>query len=244
MLPNLSATPPFATLLRKDEDSKPSCLPPDSNLKNSLTMLNRKVCNTFPRKARNRYWTSTNTASTWRRDNWNCLNREQFVLPHWFRCSRSLRNHEAKKWRLSLWCQCCFHYQYCSVVKDICHFKNTAIHLSRALSLHENAVHVLVYVLKFLYQRERNLPFSLELFATTQCNLYFSETRTNLQVKSLFGFCIMILQDSSSDKLESRRPSTVPPPTPSQLGWDDDFVMVELVSNKTCPKHTFLNTEV
>ncbi|XP_073245941.1 autophagy-related protein 13-like isoform X2 [Porites lutea] len=76
MLPNLSATPPFATLLRKDEDSKPSCLPPDSNLKNSSTMLNRK--------------------------------------------------------------------------------------------------------------------------------------------------------DSSSDKLESRRPSTVPPPTPSQLGWDDDFVMVEL----------------
>lgn len=76
MLPNLSATPPFATLLRKDEDSKPSCLPPDSNLKNSLTMLNRK--------------------------------------------------------------------------------------------------------------------------------------------------------DSSSDKLESRRPSTVPPSAPSQLGWDDDFVMVEL----------------
>ena len=55
MLPNLSATPPFATLLRKDEDSKPSSLPPDNNLKTSLTMLDRKVCNTFPRKMHNRY---------------------------------------------------------------------------------------------------------------------------------------------------------------------------------------------
>ena len=67
---------------------------------------------------------------------------------------------------------------------------------------------------------------------------------TNPQVNSSFVFCIIILQDSSSDKLEGRRPSTVPPPAPSQLGWDDDFVMVELVSNKTCPKHTFLYTQV
>ena len=144
-----------------------------------------------------------------------------------------------------LLCHCCFHYQCCKrkVLLGISATLKTQQYICIVL-WHENAVHVLVYVLKFLYQRERNLPFSLELFATTQCNLYFSETRTNLQVKSLFGFCIMILQDSSSDKLESRRPSTVPPPTPSQLGWDDDFVMVELVSNKTCPKHTFLNTEV
>lgn len=245
MLPNLSATPPFATLLRKDEDSKPSCLPPDSNLKNSLTMLTRKVCNTSPRKARNRYWTSTNTASTWRRDNWNCLNREQVVLPHWFRCSRSLRNHKAKKWRLSLLCHCCFHYRYCKrkVLLGISATLKTQQYICIVL-WHENAVHVLVYVLNVLYQRERNLPFSLELFVTTPCNLYFSKTRTNPQVNSSFGFWIMILQESSSDKLESRRPSTVPPSAPSQLGWDDDFVMVELVSYKTCPKLTFLNTEV
>jgi len=36
-------------------------------------------------------------------------------------------------------------------------------------------------------------------------------------------------RDSSSDKLEGTRPSTVQaPPAPSLLGWDDDFVMVEL----------------
>ena len=108
---------------------------------------------------------------------------------------------------------------------------------------HENAFHVLVHLLKFLYQRERNRSFSLELFATTQCNLYFNETRTNVQVNSSFVFFIIILQDSSPDKLEGRRSSTVPPPAPSQLGWDDDFVMVELVSYKMCPKHTYLNTE-
>lgn len=160
MLPNLSATPPFATLLRKDEDSKPSCLPPDSNLKNSLTMLTRKVCNTSPRKARNRYWTSTNTASTRRRDYWNCLNREQVVLPHWFRCSRSLRNHKAKKWRLSLLCHCCFHYQCCKrkVLLGISATLKTQQYICIVL-WHENAVHVLVYVLNVLYQRERNLPF-------------------------------------------------------------------------------------
>ena len=37
--------------------------------------------------------------------------------------------------------------------------------------------------------------------------------------------------------LEGRRPSAIQsPPPPSQLGWDDDFVMVELVSAPSCPK--------
>lgn len=42
MLPNLSSTPPFASLLRKEDDSKPDSLPSDSNLKNSPTIHNRR----------------------------------------------------------------------------------------------------------------------------------------------------------------------------------------------------------
>ena len=43
MLANLSSTPPFASLLRKQDDSKPGSLPSESNLKNSPTLLYRRV---------------------------------------------------------------------------------------------------------------------------------------------------------------------------------------------------------
>lgn len=43
MLANLSSTPPFASLLRKDDDNKPGSLPSDSNLKNSPASLHRRV---------------------------------------------------------------------------------------------------------------------------------------------------------------------------------------------------------
>lgn len=42
MLPNLSSTLPFASLLRKEDDSKPGSLPPESNLKNSPTLPHRR----------------------------------------------------------------------------------------------------------------------------------------------------------------------------------------------------------
>ena len=45
MLANLSSTPPFASLLRKEDDSKPGSLPSDSNLKNSPALLQRRVSN-------------------------------------------------------------------------------------------------------------------------------------------------------------------------------------------------------
>ncbi|XP_020603761.1 autophagy-related protein 13-like [Orbicella faveolata] len=42
MLANLSSTPPFASLLRKENDIQPCSLPSDSNLKNSPTLLQRR----------------------------------------------------------------------------------------------------------------------------------------------------------------------------------------------------------
>lgn len=42
MLTNLSATPPFASLLRKEEDNKPSGLPSTSNLRKSPAILQRR----------------------------------------------------------------------------------------------------------------------------------------------------------------------------------------------------------
>lgn len=47
MLTNLSATPPFASLLRKEEDNKPSGLPSTSNLRKSPAILQRRVRNTL-----------------------------------------------------------------------------------------------------------------------------------------------------------------------------------------------------
>lgn len=46
MLTNLSSTPPFASLLRKEADNIPSGLPAsDSNLKKSPSILHRRVSN-------------------------------------------------------------------------------------------------------------------------------------------------------------------------------------------------------
>ncbi|KAL9955130.1 hypothetical protein ACROYT_G036416 [Oculina patagonica] len=42
LIPNLSSTPPFASLLRKEDDNRPSSLPSDSSLKNSPASLHRR----------------------------------------------------------------------------------------------------------------------------------------------------------------------------------------------------------